>query len=87
MHVFSVPILRLDGHTLDATLLSLSRLTRDTPSTGAVEREDGEDKKQNKNDRGTLHLLKGEKITQNFVRTHAAFLSTVLCAVGEVRLR
>jgi len=60
----SVLILRHDGHTLDATLLSLSRLTRDAPSTGAVEREDGEDKKQNKNDRGTLHLLKGEKIIQ-----------------------
>ena len=58
-----VPILRHDGHTLDATLLSLSCLTRDAPSTGAVEREDGEDKKQNKNDRRTLHLLLGgEKI-------------------------
>jgi hypothetical protein len=57
-----VPILRHNRHPANLTLLSLGRLTRDAPSTGAVEREDGEDKKQNKNDRGTLHLLKGEKI-------------------------
>jgi hypothetical protein len=53
-----IPILRHDGHTLDATLLSLGRLARNTSSTGTVERENGEDKQQNKNDGGTLHLLR-----------------------------
>ena len=59
-----IPILRHDGHTLDATLLSLSRLTWDAPNTGAAHREDGEDNQQNKNDRRALHLLlRGEKFT------------------------
>jgi len=58
-----IPILSHHGHTLDATLLSLGRRAWDTSSAGAAEREDGEDKQQNKNDRGALHLiLRGEKI-------------------------
>jgi len=58
-----IPILRHDGHTLDATLLSLGRLTWDASNTCAVEREDGEDEQQNKNDGGALHLIiRGEKI-------------------------
>ena len=58
-----ISILRHDGHTLNATLLSLSRLTWDAPNAGAAHREDGEDEQQNKNDGGALHLLlRGEKI-------------------------
>jgi len=59
----SVPILCLDGHTLDATLLRLCRRAWDTSSADAAHREDGEDNQQNKNDRRALHLLLGgEKI-------------------------
>jgi hypothetical protein len=58
----TLQVLHYDRHTFDATLLSLSRLTRDTSNTGTAEREDGKDKQQNKNDRSTLHLLRGEKI-------------------------
>ena len=58
-----IPIFSHDGHTLDATLLSLGRRTWDAQSTGAAEREDGEDEQQNKNNGGALHLLLGgEKI-------------------------
>jgi len=59
----SVPILCHDGHTLDATLLRLSRCAWDTSSADAAHREDGEDNQQNKNNGGALHLLIGEKIT------------------------
>ena len=52
-------VLRHDGHTLDATLLSLGRRAWGAPNTRAVVREDGEDNQQNKNDGRTLHLILG----------------------------
>jgi hypothetical protein len=55
-------VIHYDRHTFDAALLSLSRLAWYTTNTDAAESEDGEDKQQNKNYRGTFHLLKGEKI-------------------------
>ena len=58
-----VPVLRHQGHTLDATLLRLGRRAWDTSSADAAECEEGEDNQQNKNDRRALHLLIGEKIT------------------------
>ena len=39
----NLKVLHDDGHTLDATLLSLGRRAWDAPNTGAVECEDGED--------------------------------------------
>jgi len=58
-----VPIICHDGPTLDATLLRLGRRAWGAPDTGTVERENGEDEQQNKNDGRALHLLLGgEKI-------------------------
>ena len=54
-----VPILRHDGHTLDATLLRLGRCAWGAPNTRAVVSEDGEDEQQNKNDGRALHLILG----------------------------
>jgi len=62
-YAMNLIVLRHDGHTLDATLLRLGRLTWGAPNTRAVECEDGEDEQQNKNDGRALHLILGcEKI-------------------------